>query len=45
MRRKPGERAIPIKLPAIDGSIYDTDRLNGMSFMEKMKETIYHLSK
>ncbi len=33
MRRKPGERAIRIKLPSIDGSIYDTDRLKGMPFM------------
>ena len=33
MRRKPGERANLIILPAIDGSIYDTDRLKGMPFM------------
>ena len=33
MRRNPGEKVIRIKLPAIDGSVYDTDILKGMPFM------------
>ncbi len=33
MRLNPGEKVIPIKLPAIDGSVYDTDRLRGIPFM------------
>ena len=33
MRRKPGEKAIRINLPAIDGSIYDTDILKGKPFL------------
>ena len=33
MRRNPGEKVIHIKLPAIDGSVYDTDSIKGMPFM------------
>ncbi len=33
MRRTPGEKATRIKLPAIDGSTFDTDSLEGKPFM------------
>lgn len=33
MRRTPNEKATRIKLPAIDGSAFDTDNLNGRPFM------------
>lgn len=33
MRRKPGEKVTAIKLPAIDGSTFDTDSLKGKPYM------------
>tara|TARA_B100000315_G_scaffold255670_1_gene299644 strand:- start:15262 stop:15798 length:537 start_codon:yes stop_codon:yes gene_type:complete len=33
MRRKPGEKTNPIKLPAIDGSNFDTESIKGKPFM------------